>query len=351
MLEVAPARDLGSILKKRVAQDSALAPVAGLVGEIARAAADMAEFISLGRLGAEGHAEVGGLNPDGDVQKKLDLFANDSFLGALRRAPVAAALSEELAEPLLLDSDAPLAVAIDPLDGSSNIDANLSIGTIFSILPALPGESNAKAHFLQPGRNQLAAGFVIYGPQCSFVLALPDKTSIFILDRRAGQFRQAIEAVRIPRESREYAINASNYRHWAPSVRTFIDDCVKGTEGPLGLDHNMRWTASLVAEAYRILSRGGVFLYPGDLRQGYSAGRLRLVYEANPIAFIAEQAGGNATDTVRRILDAVPANIHVRTPFVFGSSHLVHLIARYHTDPQFSAEHSPLFTRRGLMRT
>ena len=351
MPEAASAKDLGSILNEHVEREHALAPIADLVREIAAAAADMAQIISLGRLGEDGHADAGNLNPDGDVQKKLDIFANSLFLDALRRAPVAAALSEELAEPLQLDPNAPLAVAIDPLDGSSNIDANASIGTIFSILPALPDASSVKAHFLQPGRNQLAAGFVIYGPQCSLVLALPDKTDIFILDRRAGVFREAVEVVRIPREAREYAINTSNYRHWAPSVRTFVDDCVKGTEGPLGYDHNMRWTASLVAEAYRILSRGGVFLYPGDLRQGYSAGRLRLIYEANPIAFITEQAGGNATDTVRRILDTVPSNIHVRTPFVFGSANLVHLIARYHTDPQFSAEHSPLFSRRGLMRT
>jgi fructose-1,6-bisphosphatase I len=351
MLEVAPVRDLEIILKECVLRDAALAPIAELVREIAGAAAELAEVISLGRLGDEGHAEIGKLNPDGDAQKKLDLFANGLFLGALRRAPAAVVLSEELEEPLQLEPTAPLAVAIDPLDGSSNIDANASIGTIFSILPVLTSASNAKAHFLQPGRNQLAAGFVIYGPQTSLVLALPDRTSIFILDRRSRTFCEAIEAVQIPKEAHEYAINASNYRHWAPSVRTFVDDCVKGTEGPLGCDHNMRWTASLVAEAYRILLRGGVFLYPGDLRQGYSSGRLRLNYEANPIAFIMEQAGGIATDTVRRILDTVPSNIHVRTPFVFGSTSLVHLIARYHTDPQFSAEHSPLFARRGLMRT
>jgi fructose-1,6-bisphosphatase I len=350
MLEVAPARELGNILEEHVARDAALAPIAAAVREIAAAAADMAEVISLGRLGEEGHAEVGHLNPDGDAQKRLDLVANNLFLSALRRAPVAVALSEELAEPLLLEPSAPLAIAIDPLDGSSNIDANVSIGTIFSILPALPDAGSARAHFLQPGRNQLAAGFVIYGPQCSLVLALPDKTSIFILDRRSGLFREAVESVRIPREAKEYAINTSNYRHWTPSVRTFIDDCVKGTEGPLGFDHNMRWVASLVAEAYRILSRGGVFLYPGDLRQGYSSGRLRLIYEANPIAFIAEQAEGKATDTVRRILDIVPSDIHVRTAFVFGSASLVNLVARYHTDPQFSAEHSPLFSRRGLIR-
>lgn len=351
MLEVAPARDLGTALAEHVGRNASLAPVADVVRELAAAAAEMAEVVSLGRLAGDGHAELNGQNAGGDVQKKLDLSANALFLAALRRAPVAAVLSEELQEPLLLDKQAPLAVALDPLDGSSNIDANVSIGTIFSILPALPETAEAKAHFLRPGRNQIAAGFVIYGPQTALVLALPDNTSVFILERRTGMFRSALDSVQIPRDAREYAINASNYRHWAPSVRTFIDDCVKGREGPLACDQNMRWIASLVAEAYRILSRGGVFLYPGDLRQGYSSGRLRLIYEANPIAFIVEQAGGYATDTVRRILDISPSDVHVRTPFVFGSSNLVHLIARYHTDPQFSAEHSPLFARRGLIRS
>jgi fructose-1,6-bisphosphatase I len=350
MLEIAPARELSHILDERVSRNAALAPVAALIREIATAAMEVAEVVALGRLAGETDASAGHVNSAGDVQKNLDIAANNLFVTALRRAPVAAVLSEELEEPLPLDPAAPLAVAIDPLDGSSNISANLSIGTIFSILPALANASSPKAHFLQPGRNQLAAGFVIYGPQCSLVLAFPDQASIFTLDRRNGVFRETAESANIPRQSHEYAINTSNYRHWGPSVRTFIDDCVRGTEGPLGCDHNMRWTASLVAEAYRILSRGGVFLYPGDLRQGYSAGRLRLIYEANPIAFIVEQAGGNATDGVRRVLDALPSDIHVRTPFVFGSANVVHLVTRYHTDPQFSAEHSPLFSRRGLMR-
>jgi fructose-1,6-bisphosphatase I len=351
MLEIAPARELRTVLEDRVGQDAALVPVADLIGAIADAAMEVAEVVALGRLAGDADATVGNLNSDGDVQKNLDVLANDLFVSALRQAPVAVALSEELEEPLLLDPAAPLAVAIDPLDGSSNINANVSVGTIFSVLPVLPSASDAKAHFLQPGRNQLAAGFVIYGPQCSLVLAFPDKTSVFTLDRRKGAFRETRAIVQIPRQSEEYAINTSNYRHWGPSIRTFVDDCVKGTEGPLGCDHNMRWIASLVAETYRILSRGGVFLYPGDLRQGYSSGRLRLVYEANPVAFITEQAGGNATDGVRRILDTVPSDIHVRTPLVFGSANVVHLITRYHTDPQFSAEHSPLFARRGLIRT
>lgn len=350
MLEIACAKELDAILQEHVGRDDSLGPIAALVREIASAAVELADVISLGRLSDDGNAAAGQLNCGGDVQKNLDVFANGLFVAALRRAPVAIVLSEEIEEPLLLDPNAPLAVAIDPLDGSSNIDANVSIGTIFSILPALPDVDDPKAHFLQPGRNQLAAGFIIYGPQTSLVLAIGGATSIFILDRRGRVFRELVEAVRIPLESCEYSINTSNYRHWTPSVRTFVDDCVKGTEGPLACDHNMRWIASLVAEAYRILARGGVFLYPGDLRQGYSAGRLRLIYEANPIALVIELAGGAATETVRRILDIVPSDIHVRTPFVFGSADAVHLIARYHTDPQFSAEHSPLFSRRGLMR-
>ena len=350
MLERARTKDLEQVLAESVGVDAGLAPVATVVSEIAAAAIDMAELISLGCLAGEAGAAVGSLNHDGDVQKNLDVLANDLFVNALRRAPVAAVLSEELHEPLSLLDAAPLAVAIDPLDGSSNIDANVSIGTIFSILPSLPEVDDPKLHFLQPGRAQLAAGFLIYGPQTALVLALAEKTRIFILDRRKGRFLEATEAALISKETSEYAINASNYRHWGPSIQAFIDDCVKGLEGPLRRNHNMRWIASLVAEAYRILNRGGVFLYPGDMRAGYSAGRLRLIYEANPIALITEYAGGAATDSVRSILSLVPTDVHVRTPLIFGSADIVTLITRYHTDPQFSAERSPLFGRRGLMR-
>jgi len=350
MLELARTKDLDHVLTESLGGDAGMAPVGAVIREIAAAAVDMAEIVSLGCLAGQNSAAVGGLNPDGDVQKKLDLLANDLFVTAIMRAPVAAILSEELHEPLLVDANAPIAVAIDPLDGSSNIDTNVSIGTIFSILPALPQAAEAKAHFLQQGHAQLAAGFVIYGPQTALVLALAGKTRIFVLDRRKNRFLEAVEDVQLPKESNEYAINASNYRHWGPSIQAFIDDCVKGTEGPLRRNFNMRWIASLVAEAYRILNRGGVFLYPGDMRAGYSAGRLRLLYEANPIALIMEYAGGGATDSVRTILSITPSDVHVRTPLVFGSSHSVNLIMRYHTDPQFSAERSPLFARRGLMR-
>jgi fructose-1,6-bisphosphatase I len=350
MLKVAHSNHLEDILQEFTARDAAFAPVARLIHEIAGAVIEMADIIALSSLGGDCDTDVGDVNGGGDVQKQLDIVSNELFINALRRAPVGVVLSEELNEPLVLDPQAPLAVAIDPLDGSSNINANISIGTIFSVLPILPGRDDPKAHFLQPGHHQLAAGFAIYGPQTAIVLALGGSTQIFILDRRVGAFVQTKARADIPPKSKEYAINASNYRHWAPSVRAFIDDCIKGKEGPLAQDQNMRWVASLVAEAYRILARGGIFLYPGDLRQGYSAGRLRLIYEANPISLIVENAGGSATDCARRILDIVPTDVHARTPFVFGSADVVHLVTRYHTDPQFSAEHSPLFGRRGLMR-
>jgi fructose-1,6-bisphosphatase I len=341
---------LQDVLAQLARGDPALVPVAALVERIAAAAAELAELISLGNLAGEGHAAVGHFNEDGDAQTHLDVVANDLIVNALKHAPVAIVLSEELKEPLLLDAEAPLAVAIDPLDGSSNIDANVSIGTIFSVLPVLPQARDMKAHFLQPGRCQIAAGFVIYGPQTSLVLALAGQTLVFILDRRAGLFVLAIKALQVPKGVAEYAINSSNYRHWMPSVQAFVDDCVQGTEGPFRRNYNLRWIASLVAETYRILRRGGVFLYPGDARPGYSCGRLRLLYEANPIALIVEMAGGAATDSVCNILDLTPTDVHVRTPLVFGSADLVDLITRYHADPQFSAERAPLFGRRGLIR-
>ena len=350
MANIAHRETLQEVLAQAVGKDVGIAPAALLIERIASAAVELAELIALGRLAGEGHAAVSGFNEGGDVQKHLDVVANDKLIDAMKRAPVAIVVSEELKDPLLLDAEAPLVVAIDPLDGSSNIDTNVPLGTIFSVLPRLAAASHMKAHFLQRGRNQVAAGFVIYGPQTSLVLALAGQTRVFILERRTGQFLLAIEALQIPKDSSEYAINASNYRHWAPSVQAFVDDCISGTEGPFGRNHNMRWIASLVAEAYRILIRGGVFLYPGDRRPGYNSGRLRLIYEANPIALVVELAGGVANDSQHNILDVTPTDLHVRTPLVFGSANPVGVITRYHADPQFSAERAPLFGRRGLIR-
>ncbi len=192
---------------------------------------------------------------------------------------------------------------------------------------------------------------MVYGPHTALVLSLGDGVDLFVLDRKTREFRLARRALTIPPDAREFAINASNYRHWSSPVRTFIDDCLEGAEGPSGKNFNMRWVASLVAETHRIFSRGGVFLYPEDDRPGYEKGRLRLIYEAAPIAFLAEQAGGQATDGVAPILDRVPTDLHERTPLVFGASRKVARIAAYHVDPSFIRERSPLFGDRGLFRS
>ncbi len=269
----------------------------------------------------------------------------------MRHAPVGLYASEELELPIMVNKDAPLAVAIDPLDGSSNIETNVSIGTIFSILPALGVQGdNPAATFFQPGRNQLAAGFFIYGPQLALVLSVGSGTHVFVFSTRMGTFVQLHESRIIAPRTSEFAINTANYRHWNEAVRLYVDDCLKGSEGPRERDFNMRWIASLVADTYRILMRGGVFLYPADKRKGYAHGRLRLVYEANPIAYLIEQAGGSATDSLERILDLVPEDLHQRVPLVFGSSREVARIGRYHTDPSNIGERHPLFGNRGLFR-
>jgi fructose-1,6-bisphosphatase I len=329
----------------RWSQGSAIrADVAEAVECIAASAAEIAVRISHGPLLGHLGAAMGG-NHDGDDQKALDIWANDRLIEALGAANVAFVASEELKTAVALKVDGSIAVAMDPLDGSSNIDTNVSIGTIFSILPA-SGETT----FLQPGTAQRAAGYVIYGPQCALVLTLGEGTAIYTLDPETRGFRLTTVRVTIQPESDEYAINASNYRHWSEGVQAYIDDCIAGADGPRGANVNMRWIASLVAEAHRILARGGVFLYPRDSRKGYSRGRLRLVYEANPIAFLIEQAGGQAIDGRERILDIVPAALHQRTPLIFGSAGEIDRIARYKADPNTMFERSPLFGRRGLLR-
>ena len=234
--------------------------IAAALDAIAGAAAQLAEVIGLGPLAGALAAVVGDAG-GGDAQKELDVRANELFLQALRAAPVAVFGSEENAEPIDLQPGAALAVAIDPLDGSSNIDTNVPIGTIFSILP-MPSSGDAASAFGQPGDRQLGAGFVIYGPQTALVLSVRTGTQMFTLDRRTGTFMLTESAMQIPGGKPEYAINASNYRHWDEPIRSYIDDCIAGAEGPGGSDFNMRWIASLVAEACRVLRRGGIFLYP-----------------------------------------------------------------------------------------
>lgn len=327
---------------------SARRAVSATVQALASAATELAELLGQGALaGPLGRST--GKHGEGDDQKEIDLLANNRIVDVLRGAPVAAIASEEMDAPLLLDVKAPLLVAVDPLDGSSNIDANASIGTIFTVLPALEHNDDPSA-FLQRGVNQLAGGFFVYGPQTVLIVTVGAGTQVFTLDRRSGTFLLTQPKVEIPPRTDEYAINDSNSRHWDDPIRTYIEDCRRGKEGPRGRDFNMRWTGSPVADIYRIVSRGGIYLYPGDKRRGFRDGRLRLIYEANPIAWIIEQAGGAASTGGERLLEVRPTSLHQRVPLIAGSRFEVEHAVRLHDGRQSRGERSPLFSRRGLLR-
>jgi fructose-1,6-bisphosphatase I len=340
---------LSAYLESWAQSDPQRQAVAATVEAIADASRGIAELISEGPL-VGNLAEAIEENVQGEVQKALDNITNERLIEACRRAPVAAVASEELDHPVAATPGAPLLVAMDPLDGSSNIDTNVSIGTIFSILRA-PAHLNPETHdaFLQAGRKQLCAGYVLYGPQTMVVLTVGDGTHIFTLDRRTNTYILTTRNVRIPEKTREFAINASNSRHWDPPIKAYIAECLAGAEGPRGEDTNMRWVGSLVADGHRILIRGGVYLYPSDQRKGYNEGRLRLIYECNPLSFIVEQAGGGATTGDMAVLDVEPAKLHQRIAFIFGSAHEIERIQGHHIEPV--ADDSPLFTKRGLFRS
>lgn len=318
--------------------------LARLLGAAAEVAAGLAATIADGPLAGR-HGERVATSGGGDVQTALDERADRMFLAAFRAAGASAYASEEQADPIMLDGTSGLGIVIDPLDGSSNIDTNVPIGSIFGV-HRITGDG--PIGLLRPGRELLAAGFAIYGPHTALVLTVREGTHVYTLDRGCGLFRLTRENVQIPRGQREYAINQSNYRHWDEAIRSYVDDCLAGVEGPRGANFNMRWIASLVAEAYRIFVRGGIFLYPADKRPGYENGRLRLVYEANPLALLVEQAGGAATSGENRILDTVPNQIHQRTPLIFGSVDKVQRVAGYYVAPPSTSERSPLFAQRGL---
>lgn len=321
--------------------------VASVIDAIAAACVEIAG-LTAGATPAELGEIVLQKNADGDLQKDLDVRADAIIRQSLSRVPIAAFASEECAECELHNSDAKLCVAIDPLDGSSNIEINMSVGTIFSITP-MPQDASSVFH--EKGAAQIAAGFVVYGPQTSLVLTLGDGVDVFTLDQTDGVFRLTRCKVQIPAAAPEFAINASNQRHWDPHVLAFIEDCLAGLDGPLGRDFNMRWIGSLVAEAYRILTRGGIFLYPGDARKGYADGRLRLVYEAHPIAFIIEQAGGATSTGRQRILDLASETLHQRVPLIMGSADLVSRAERLYASPDIMhRSDAPLFAHRGFFR-
>ena len=340
--------DLGSFLDRWAQGSSPRADVAVTLMRLSEACCRIGSLVNLGPL-AGGLGSETGRQSGADPQKEVDVRANDLIVTALKDAPVATLGSEELEWALPVNPGAPLAVAVDPIDGSSNIDANVSVGTIFTVLPARANGVDTSS-FLQPGSAQLAAGFALYGTYTSFVFTVGSGTHIFTLQRATGQFILTTNEVDIPATTREYAINASNYRHWDDSIHTYMDDCLRGVDGPRGKNFIMRWTASPVDDIYRLLNRGGIFLYPSDLRDNYTMGRLRLVYEANPLAWVIEQAGGAATNGTERILDLTPTSLHQHTPFMAGSKTEVEYLVRLHRDPYGAGERSPLFGRRGLFR-
>lgn len=319
--------------------------LASIILVVASTGARLAQTIS--RQGSGEQAEESSITrPDGEVQKPLARLSQKLFEEALRKLTISFIASEKATELLEIDPDAKLGVAIDPLDGSSNIDTNTSIGTIFSVLSASAENLFEK----NLGDILQASGFLFYGPQTRLVLTCGNGTYSFLFNPDDEKFYLVGEALKVPSGQREFAINTSNYRFWDDNVRCFIDDCVAGESGPLGEDFNMRWNASLVAEAYRILVRGGVFLYPGDSRPNYGSGRLRLLYEALPLAFIIEQAGGMANDGVERLLDMKLASLHKRVPLIFGSGDRVREVIDYISGDAVDNTRFPLFENRSLLR-
>ncbi len=281
-----------------------------------------------------------------EARHPLERLSHNIFTEALGKLPISFVTSEKSDEIIELDPNAPLGIAIDPLDGCLNIETNGSIGSVFSVLAA-----NASTVFDKKFDDiRRASGFLLYGPQTRLVLTCGDGTYSFLLDPDDGNFYQVGDAMTIPDGQREFAINTANYRFWDDSVRYFIDDCIAGVNGPLGEDFNMRWNGSLVAEAFRILTRGGIFLYPGDSRPGYGSGRLRLLFDALPLAYVVEQAGGQASDGSDRILDMKLASLQSRVPLIFGSSDRVGEVIDYMTGDAVENTRFPLFENRSLFR-
>lgn len=309
-----PHTELRSYLEKAVDGGDVSATVKDVILGLADASRDIVHLIAQNGIGQTVLGEITGAeNADGDDQKALDVMSDHLIEQALQSTGIYAYLSEECDEPVLMDSSSEIICACDPLDGSSNIDTNLTIGTIFSIFPRSDDD------LIRAGRDQLAAGFFAYGPQTALIMTYGRGVYGFCLDE-SGQYRLMEWDILIPSQTSEFAINAANQRHWSGKTKTYVAHLLAGKDGPRTKNFNMRWAGSLVADSWRILRRGGIFLYPEDSRTGYENGRLRLVYEANPVSFLIEQAGGQATDGQQSILDIQPEHLHQRVSLIFGSS-------------------------------
>jgi len=309
-----------------------------LLEVVARACKSISQAVNKGDLG-DVMGTAGSENVQGEVQKKLDIIANEVLIEANEwGGHLAGMASEEMEGIYVVPNRYPQGeylLMFDPLDGSSNIDVNVSIGTIFSVL-RMPEDDRGvdEGDFLQAGARQVAAGYCVYGPQTTLVLTVGDGVAMFTLDREQGSFVLTRENVQIPADTKEFAINMSNMRHWDAPVKRYVDECLQGKEGPRGKDFNMRWIASMVADVHRILTRGGIFMYPWDKREPNKPGKLRLMYEANPMSWLIEQAGGAATNGKQRILDLQPTQLHERVSVILGSKNEVERVTRYHQEAQ-----------------
>jgi len=334
---------------------SATGDLSGLLNAISLAVKHISNQVNKGALvGVLGSQDV--KNVQGEVQQRMDVLSNEALIIETEWGGHLAGLaSEELDDIMPVPGQyrrGKYLLAFDPLDGSSNLDTNTSVGTIFSVLRSPhPGEAATLEDFLQPGTEQVCAGFAIYGPSTMLVLTSGDGVDGFTLDREIGEFVLTHPQMRVPERTSEFAINASNERFWEPPVKRYVAECLAGRTGPRERDFNMRWMASLAADTYRILTRGGVFLYPLDSREPLRPGRLRLLYECNPVAFIIEQAGGLATTGRQRVMEIQPTELHQRVPFIFGSREEVERIEQYHTAPaEAPGPNFSLFNTRSLFK-
>lgn len=316
-----------------------------LILDVTLACKAIARAAALGELGGElpGHMpEVAtGVNVQGEEQKALDVISNEYFIHMTEwGGQLAGMASEEMAQPRQIprgQQRGKYLLVFDPLDGSGNLDVNVTVGSIFSVLRAPQpvidsGRDVTEADFLQPGTRQLAAGYALYGPATMFMLSVGNGVAGFTLDPNLGQFMLTHPDIRVPEDTREFAINASNARFWEAPVKRYVDECLAGKTGPRGKDFNMRWIASMVADVHRILTRGGIFMYPWDKREPNKPGKLRLMYEANPMGWLVEQAGGAATNGRQRILDVQPTQLHERVSVILGSKNEVERVTRYHLE-------------------
>jgi fructose-1,6-bisphosphatase I/sedoheptulose-1,7-bisphosphatase len=351
------------LIEERRRYPGASGELNALILDISLACKAIARIVAFGELGdslGQAPAPQGGaLNVQGEVQKPLDVLSNEIFVRMNEwSGHLAGMASEEMDQPCQIPpafGRGKYLLVFDPLDGSSNIDVNVSVGSIFSVLRAPQdvidsGRDVTETDFLQPGATQVAAGYALYGPTTMLVLSVGNGVAGFTLNPNLGEFMLTHPQIQVPADSSEFAINSSNSRFWEPPVKRYVDECLAGKTGPRGRDFNMRWIASMVAEAHRILMRGGVFMYPRDTKDASKPGRLRLLYEANPIGFVMEQAGGRASTGRQAVLGVQPSQLHQRIGLVFGSRNEVERIERYHHEPTTIDAGMQLFAERGLFR-